>query len=65
MKALFHGEQRTGCMWCPVGCHLEKHPNKYERMKITHPKQYEYCIKPKEQGGLGLGEFLDYINVKY
>ena len=53
------GEQRTGCMFCPVGCHLD-HPNKYERMKITHPKQYDYCIN-----NLGLGEVLDYIGVKY
>ncbi len=34
-------------------------------MKITHPKQYEYCMKPVEDGGLGLGKVLDFIGVKY
>jgi len=54
------GEQRTGCMFCPAGIHLEKEPNRFQRMKISHPKQYDYCINK-----LGLGEVLDYIGVKY
>lgn len=51
---------RTGCMFCMFGVHLEKEPNRFQRMKITHPKQYDYCINK-----LGLGEILDYIGVKY
>lgn len=58
------GEQRTGCMFCPIGCHLDN-PNKYQRMKITHPKIYDYCMRPKEQGGLGMDEFLTYIAVNH
>lgn len=54
------GEQRTGCMFCPVGIHLEKEPNKFQRMARTHPKQYNYCMH-----NLGLKEVLDYIGVKY
>lgn len=54
------GCQRTGCMFCMFGVHLEKEPNRFQRMKITHPKQYDYCINQ-----LGLGEVLDYIGVKY
>lgn len=57
--------QRTGCMFCMYGCHLEKEPNRFQRMKYTHPKQYEYCMKDVEQGGLGLKKVLDYINVPY
>lgn len=38
------GCQRTGCMFCMYGLHLEKSPNRFERMKDTHPKQYEYCM---------------------
>ena len=34
-------------------------------MKETHPKQYEYCLRPVEQGGLGMAEVLDYIGVDY
>lgn len=32
------GCNRTGCMFCMFGCHLEKEPNRFQRMKITHPK---------------------------
>lgn len=59
------GESRTGCMFCMFGCHLEKAPNRFQRMKETHPRQYAYCMKSKEDGGLGLAEVLDYIGVDY
>lgn len=55
------GEDRTGCMFCMFGAHLEKQPNRFQRMQLTHPKQWEYCMKPVEQGGLGLSIPLDYI----
>ena len=54
------GVKRTGCMFCMFGCHLEKSPNRFEKMKVTHPSQYDYCINK-----LNLKEVLDYINVKY
>jgi len=54
------GESRTGCIFCMFGCHLEKEPNRFQRMKVSHPQLYEYCITK-----LGLGNVLDYINVKY
>ncbi len=56
------GCSRTGCMFCGYGCHLEKSPNRFERMKETHPKQYEYIMKPVEKGGLGYKEVIDWIN---
>ena len=57
------GCERTGCMFCGYGCHLEKPGNgRFERMKITHPKQYEYIMKPKEAGGLGYKEVIDWLN---
>lgn len=65
---------RTGCIFCMFGCHLEKEPNRFQRLKETHPKQYKYCINGGEmvdgkwqpsKDGLGLGKVLDYINVKY
>jgi len=59
------GCDRTGCMFCMFGVHLEKEPNRFQRMKITHPKIYEYCMRPIEEGGLGLSKVLDYIGVKY
>lgn len=59
------GAQRTGCMFCMFGVHLEKEPNRFQRMKTTHPKQYEFCMKPVSEGGLGLAEVLAYIGVKH
>jgi 3'-phosphoadenosine 5'-phosphosulfate sulfotransferase (PAPS reductase)/FAD synthetase len=51
------GEQRTGCVFCPVGCHRDK-VNRFQRMAATHPKLHEYCMD-----ALGLGAFLDYIGI--
>ena len=68
------GCDRTGCIFCMFGCHLEKEPNRFQRLKETHPRQYEYCIGGGEmvdgkwqpsKDGLGLGKVLDYIGVKY
>lgn len=56
---------RTGCMFCAYGVHLEKGVNRFQSMKNTHPKMYEYCMKPKEEGGLGMAYVLDVINVPY
>lgn len=68
------GCTRTGCMFCMFGCHREKAPNRFQRLKQTHPRQYEYCIgggemvdgkwQPSKEG-LGLGKVLDYIGVDY
>lgn len=51
---------RTGCMFCMFGVHLEKEPNRFQRMKQTHPKQYKYCMEQ-----LGLRDVLEYIGVSY
>ncbi len=59
------GYDRTGCMFCMFGCHLEKAPNRFQKMKETHPRQYDYCMRSREEKGLGLREVLDYIGVEY
>lgn len=59
------GCSRTGCMFCMFGVHLEDEPNRFQRMKETHPKLYEYCMRPWDEGGLGLDEVLTYINVEH
>lgn len=74
-KLVTTGCDRTGCIFCAFGAHLESEPNRFQRLKETHPKQYEYCIrgggydsdglwKPTKEG-LGLGHVLDKIDVKY
>lgn len=59
------GVNRTGCVFCCYGCHREKEPNRFQQLKETHPKLYEYCMRDWEDGGLGLKDVLNYINVKY
>lgn len=58
------GYERTGCMFCLFGIHLEEShflaKNRFQRMKETHPKLHKYCIEK-----LGIGEVLDYIKVPY
>ena len=42
------GCNRTGCIFCMFGCHLEKEPNRFQRLKNTHPRQYDFCINGGE-----------------
>lgn len=69
------GCNRTGCIFCAFGCHLEKEPSRFQRLKETHPRQYEYCInggeydengvwKPSKEG-LGMGHVFDELNKIY
>lgn len=53
---------RTGCIFCLFGIHLEDKTemNRFQKLKITHPRQYKFCIED-----IGLGKVLDFINVKY
>jgi len=53
------GYKQTGCVFCLMGVHLEN-PNKFQLLKQTHPKLWEYCIYKLEHK-----KILDYINVKY
>jgi len=53
------GYTRTGCFPCMFGIHLEKEPNRFQRMRQTHPKLWRYCEN------IGIPEVLDYINVPH
>lgn len=69
------GFHRTGCIFCAFGCHLEQEPSRFQRLKETHPRQYQFCIgggeydengiwKPNKQG-LGMGHVFDELNKLY
>lgn len=69
------GCARTGCIFCGFGCHLEKEPSRFQRLKVTHPRQYEYCLgggeydetgvwKPNKDG-LGMRHVFDELNRIY
>lgn len=51
VKLKCSGCQRTGCMFCLFGMHLEKGETRMQRLHRTHPKIYDYV--------LGGGEFND------
>lgn len=36
------GYERNGCMYCAFGVHLENTPNRFQRLKTTHPIQHSY-----------------------
>lgn len=74
------GCQRTGCIFCAFGAHLEKGENRFQQLKRTHPKHWNYAInggewdpadgmwKPSKTPGhigLGMGRVLDFIGVPY
>jgi 3'-phosphoadenosine 5'-phosphosulfate sulfotransferase (PAPS reductase)/FAD synthetase len=69
------GEQRTGCIFCGFSAHLDKGESRFERLKRTHPKQYDYCMNGgdyDENGiwvptkeGLGMAHCIDEINKIY
>ena len=68
------GCNRTGCIFCAFGCHLEKTPSRFQRLKQTHPRQYDYCIGGGEyvngiwqpsKDGLGMGHVFDELNKIY
>ena len=46
-------------MYCLIACHLEK-PNKFQRMKVTHPKIYRYCMEE-----LGMEKILTYLGMEH
>lgn len=54
------GLDRTGCMWCMFGIHMEKKGNRFQLLKRLHPKLYEYCMND-----LGINKVLDYLNIEY
>lgn len=54
------GCTRSGCMFCMFGLHLEREPNRFQRMQRTHPKQWQFCMER-----LGLKDILFYLNIPY
>lgn len=71
------GLQRTGCVYCMFGIRQDGkngHKNRFEMLKDSHPKLYEYCINGGEQDkngcwkpnrkGLGIGNVLDWLGIK-
>lgn len=54
------GAQRTGCVFCLFGIKSDRKPNRIQRLKLTHPALWRYCVYK-----LGLKEVMEYINEPY
>lgn len=52
--------ERTGCVFCGFGIHLEKGTNRYQKLEKTHPQLHAYCMDK-----LGFADVCDYMGVKY
>lgn len=59
------GYDRTGCVFCMFGAHLDKEPNRFQKLQRTHPELWRYCMKPYDDGGLGLREVLEFMGIPY
>lgn len=55
------GYDRTGCMFCMFGITQDR--NRFLRLKATHPNVWAYCMKPFEDGGLGMKPVLEYMDI--
>lgn len=70
------GCRRTGCIYCGYGLHLEEGETRFQMLKRTHPKLYDYCIgggdydpndglwKP-DKNGLGMEHVFNELNKLY
>ena len=53
-KYITTGEQRTGCMYCLFGVHLEEEPNRIQRLADSHPAIYDYIMRGGQIGEDGV-----------
>ena len=51
---------RTGCVFCGFGVHLEKGENRYQRLERTHPQLHDYCMNK-----LGFKEVCEFMKIPY
>ena len=59
-KLKLTGIDRTGCVFCGFGIHLEQEPNRYQKLEKTHPQLHDYCMNK-----LGFKEVCEFMNIKY
>ena len=55
------GYEGTGCIFCMFGIMSDR--DRFLRLKASHPKLWAYCMKPVEEGGLGMKDVLDYMHI--
>lgn len=58
-REIYRHINRTGCMYCLFGVHMQK-PNKIQALKKIDPKAWNYCIDR-----LGVGKIMDFLKLEY
>lgn len=73
-KLMFSGCQRTGCIFCMFGCHLDTLKggiNRFALLKQTQPQLFDYCMKGGKfdndglwipHNGLGMAFVIEWLN---
>lgn len=75
-KYIVTGLETTGCVFCMFGLQRDRVPNRFEQMKITHPRLYNYCMDGGEidpadgfwkptKTGLGMQKVIEYLIQHY
>ena len=59
-KLGFSKTDRTGCVFCMFGVHLDNEPNRFQIMQKDNPQMYRYCMDE-----LGIKKVLEYCNIPY
>lgn len=60
--------QRTGCAMCGFGIHLEARPHRFDRLKESNPKLWDFLMyRCVEDNGevYGWGRVLDYLGIEW
>ena len=61
--------QRTGCSMCGFGIQLEKRPHRFDYLRQTNPKEWEFwmyrCCIDNNGKAYGWGRVLDYIGIPW
>ena len=52
--------QRTGCIMCGFGIHMEKRPHRFDLLYQSNPKEWNFWMIE-----MGWGDVLDYIGVEW
>ena len=55
------GWKGTGCIFCCFG--ITQDPERFLRLKASHPQLWAYCMKPMDEGGLGMRDVLDFMHI--
>ena len=55
------GYDATGCIFCAFGIMQDR--NRFLKLKATHPSLWAYCMKPLDEGGLGMEQVCDFLGV--